>query len=166
MSTGEYRERGGIYALHLRTHRMYVLRTAEWRIVLEILTVELLTLKAALLRPGALSITVTNSSPPEINPAMIPTSSEQAAVVLKQVTGWNEPDIVKVLNGTLKAGAQPKNRRSDKAFREIKSPLRKGKALAEAAALLMLRESAMPSGTTAKKADSSSGGEEGRFSCP
>lgn len=70
---------------------------------------------------------------------MIPTSSEQAAVVLKQVTGWNEPDIVKVLNGTLKAGAQPKNRRSDKAFREIKSPLRKGKALAEAAALLMLR---------------------------
>lgn len=45
---------------------------------------------------------------------MIPTPSEQAAAVLnlieRGVIGWNEPDVVKVLNGALKVGAPRKNR--------------------------------------------------------
>ena len=45
---------------------------------------------------------------------MTPTPSEQAAAVLnlieRGIIGWNEPDVVKVLNGALKAGAPCKNR--------------------------------------------------------
>ena len=45
---------------------------------------------------------------------MTPTPSEQAAAVLnlieRGVIGWNEPDVMKVLNGALKAGAQRKTR--------------------------------------------------------
>lgn len=45
---------------------------------------------------------------------MTPTPSEQAAAVLnlieRGVIGWNEPDVLKVLNGALKAGAPRKNR--------------------------------------------------------
>lgn len=45
---------------------------------------------------------------------MTPTPSEQAAAVLnlieRGVTSWNEPDVVKVLNGALKAGARRKHR--------------------------------------------------------
>lgn len=45
---------------------------------------------------------------------MTPTPSEQAAAVLnlieRGVIGWNEPDVVKVLNGALKAGAPRKHR--------------------------------------------------------
>lgn len=45
---------------------------------------------------------------------MTTTPSEQAAAVLnlieRGVIGWNEPDVVKVLNGVLKAGAPRKNR--------------------------------------------------------
>jgi large subunit ribosomal protein L30 len=45
---------------------------------------------------------------------MTPTPSEQAAAVLnlieRGVVGWNEPDVVKVLNGALKAGAPCKHR--------------------------------------------------------
>lgn len=47
-------------------------------------------------------------------PIMTPTSSEQAAAVLNLielgVIGWNEPDVVKVLNGALKTSAPRKNR--------------------------------------------------------
>ena len=45
---------------------------------------------------------------------MTPTPFEQAAAVLnlieRGVIGWNEPEVVKVLNGALKAGAPRKNR--------------------------------------------------------
>jgi hypothetical protein len=45
---------------------------------------------------------------------MTPTPSEQAAAVLnlieRGVIGWNEPDVVKVLNGVLKADASRKTR--------------------------------------------------------
>lgn len=45
---------------------------------------------------------------------MTPTPSEQAAAVLNLiesgVIGWNEPDVVKVLNAALKAGETLKNR--------------------------------------------------------
>jgi large subunit ribosomal protein L30 len=45
---------------------------------------------------------------------MTPTPSEQAAAVLnlieRGVIGWNEPDVVKVLNRALKAGAPRKHR--------------------------------------------------------
>ena len=44
---------------------------------------------------------------------MTPTPSEQAAAVLDLiehgVIGWNEPDVMKVLKGALKAGAPRKN---------------------------------------------------------
>ncbi|MEB2861451.1 hypothetical protein SJH87_12800, partial [Staphylococcus sp. GCP4] len=44
---------------------------------------------------------------------MTPSPSEQAAAVLnlieRGVIGWNEPDVVKVLNAALKAGAPRKN---------------------------------------------------------
>ena len=47
------------------------------------------------------------------DPVMTPTPSEQAAAVLnlieRGVIGWNEPDVVKVLNGALKAGAPRKH---------------------------------------------------------
>lgn len=46
------------------------------------------------------------------DPDMTLTLSEQAAAVLnlieRGVIGWNEPDVVKVLNGALKAGAPRK----------------------------------------------------------
>lgn len=45
---------------------------------------------------------------------MTPTPSEHAAAVLELielgVIGWNEPDVMKVLNGALKASAPRKNR--------------------------------------------------------
>lgn len=48
------------------------------------------------------------------DPVMTPTQSEQAAAVLnlikRVVIGWNEPDVMKELNGALKAGAPRKNR--------------------------------------------------------
>ncbi len=48
------------------------------------------------------------------DPVMTPTPSEQAAAVLNLIESgvidWNEPDVVKVLNGALKACAQRKNR--------------------------------------------------------
>jgi len=48
------------------------------------------------------------------DPVMTPTPSEQAAAVLnlieRGVIGWNEPDVVKVLNEALKAGAPSKHR--------------------------------------------------------
>ena len=51
---------------------------------------------------------------------MTPTPSEQAAAVLnlieRGVIGWNEPDVVKVLNAALKAGASSKNRQQRNAL--------------------------------------------------
>lgn len=45
---------------------------------------------------------------------MTPTPSEHAAAVLnlieRGIIGWNEPDILKMLNGALKAGVPRKNR--------------------------------------------------------
>ena len=55
---------------------------------------------------------------------MTPTPSEQAAAVLNLiecgVIGWNEPDVVKVLNGALKAGV-PRNNRQQRSNAPLKT---------------------------------------------
>lgn len=55
---------------------------------------------------------------------MTPTPSEQAAAVLNLieagVIGWNEPDVMKVLNGALKAGA-PRNNRQQRSNAPLKT---------------------------------------------
>lgn len=103
----------GIYAPHLGSELVHVTRTAEWRIVPKLLAVEPLTLKSGIAAPRS---PVNNCGKPTGggNPVMTLTPSEQAAAVLnlieRGVIGWNEPDVVKVLNGALKAGAPRKNR--------------------------------------------------------
>lgn len=103
----------GIYAPHLGTDRVHVTRTAEWRIVPKVLAVEPLTLKSGSAAPRS-PVNNCGKLTGGGDPVMIPTPSEQAAAVLnlieRGVIGWNEPDVVKVLNGALKAGAPRKNR--------------------------------------------------------
>ena len=103
----------GIYAPHLGSELVHVTRTAEWRIVPKLLAVEPLTLKSGIAAPRS----PVNNCGKLIgggDPVMTPTPSEQAATVLnlieRGVIGWNEPDVVKVLNGALKAGAPRKHR--------------------------------------------------------
>ncbi len=102
----------GIYAPHLGSELVHVTRTAEWRIVPKLLAVETLTLKSGIAAPRS---PVNNCGKLTCggDPVMTPTPSEQAAAVLnlieRGVIGWNEPDVVKVLNGALKAGAPIKN---------------------------------------------------------
>ncbi|HDC4496986.1 TPA: replication endonuclease [Enterobacter kobei] len=103
----------GIYAPHLGSELIRVTRTAEWRIVPKLLAVEPLTLKSGIAAPRS---PVNNCGKPTGggDPVMTPTPSEQAAAVLNLIErgaiGWNEPDVVKVLNGALKAGSPRKNR--------------------------------------------------------
>ncbi|MDZ8527976.1 replication endonuclease [Escherichia coli] len=103
----------GIYAPHLGAHRVHVTRTAEWRIVPKVLAVEPLTLKSGSAAPRS---PVNNCGKLTVggDPVMTSTPSEQAEAVLnlieRGVIGWNEPDVVKVLNGALKAGAPRKHR--------------------------------------------------------
>lgn len=103
----------GIYAPHLGSELVRVTRTAEWRIVPKLLAVEPLTLKSGIAAPRS---PVNNCGKPTGggDPVMTPTPSEQAAAALnlieRGVNGWNEPVVVKVLNGALKAGSPRKNR--------------------------------------------------------
>lgn len=103
----------GIYAPHLGAHRVHVTRTAEWRIVPKVLAVEPLTLKSGSAAPRS-PVNNCGKLTGGGDPVMTPTPSEQAAAVLnlieRGVIGWNEPDVVKVLNGALKAGAPRKHR--------------------------------------------------------
>lgn len=103
----------GIYAPHLGAHRVYVTRTAEWRIVPKVLAVEPLTLKSGSAAPRS-PVNNCGKLTGGGDPALTPTPSEQAAAVLnlieRGVLGWNEPDVVKVLNGALKAGVPRKHR--------------------------------------------------------
>ncbi|MER1725641.1 replication endonuclease [Enterobacter bugandensis] len=103
----------GIYAPHLGSELVRVTRTAEWRIVPKLLAVEPLTLKSGIAAPRS-PVNNCGKLTGGGDPVMTPTPSEQAAAVLnlieRGVIGWNEPDVVKVLNGALKAGAQRKNR--------------------------------------------------------
>jgi large subunit ribosomal protein L30 len=103
----------GIYAPHLGAHRVHVTRTAEWRIVPKILAVEPLTLKSGSAAPRS-PVNNCGKLTGGGDPVMTPTPSEQAAAVLnlieRGVIGWNEPDVVKVLNGALKASVPRKNR--------------------------------------------------------
>ena len=105
-------EEGGRYLCpHLGADRVRVTRTAEWRIVPKVLAVEPFDLKAGFAAPRVLSITQENS-PAVMIQIRTPTPSEQAAAVLnlieRGVIGWNEPDVVKVLNGALKLGRRAK----------------------------------------------------------
>ena len=101
------------YAPHLGTDRVHVTRTAEWRIVPKVLAVEPLTLKSGSAAPRS-PVNNCGKLTASGDPVMTPTPSEQAAAVLnlieRGVIGWNEPDVVKVLNGALKAGTPRKNR--------------------------------------------------------
>ncbi|HHQ6082382.1 TPA: replication endonuclease, partial [Enterobacter hormaechei subsp. steigerwaltii] len=103
----------GIYAPHLGADRVRVTRTAEWRIVPKVLAVEPLTLKSGFAAPRS-PVNNCGKLTGGGDPVMTPTPSEQAAAVLnlieRGVIGWNEPDVVKVLSGALKAGAPRKNR--------------------------------------------------------
>ena len=103
----------GIYAPHLGADRVRVTRTAEWRIVPKVLAVEPLTSKSGFAAPRS-PVNNCGKLTAGGDPVMTPTPSEQAAAVLnlieRGVIGWNEPDVVKVLNGALKAGTPRKNR--------------------------------------------------------
>lgn len=103
----------GIYAPHLGAHRVHVTRTAEWRIVPKVLAVEPLILKSGSAAPRS-PVNNCGKLTDGGDPVMTPTPSEQAAAVLnlieRGIIGWNEPDVVNVLNGALKAGAHRKNR--------------------------------------------------------
>ncbi|ENC4700230.1 replication endonuclease, partial [Escherichia coli] len=103
----------GIYAPHLGARHIHITRTTDWRIVPKVPVVEPLTLKSGIAAPRS---PVNNCGKPASSDTSLPapTPSEQAAAVLKLiergVIGWNEPDVVKVLNGALKAGATRKHR--------------------------------------------------------
>ncbi|MCK6652303.1 replication endonuclease [Enterobacter roggenkampii] len=103
----------GIYAPHLGAHRVHVTRNAEWRIVPKVLAVEPLTLKSGSAAPRS-PVNNCGKLTGGGDPVMTPSPSEQAAAVLnlieRGVIGWNEPDVVKVFNAALKAGAPRKNR--------------------------------------------------------
>lgn len=103
----------GIYAPHLGANRVHVTRTAEWRIVPKVLAVEPLTLKSGSAAPRS-PVNNCGKLTAGGDPVMTPTPSEQAAAVLnlieRGVIGWNEPDVMKVLNGALRASAPCKNR--------------------------------------------------------
>ena len=103
----------GIYAPHLGASRVHVTRTAEWRIVPKVLAVEPLTLKSGSAAPRS-PVNNCGKLTGGGDLVMTPTPSEQAAAVLnlieRGVIGWNEPDVVKVLNGALKADVPRKNR--------------------------------------------------------
>ncbi|HBW8811456.1 replication endonuclease [Klebsiella quasipneumoniae] len=103
----------GIYAPHMGSGNIHVTRSADWRIVPKVLAVEPLTLKSGIAAPRS-PVNNCGKLTGGGDPVMIPTPSEQAAAVLnlieRGVIGWNEPDVVKVLNGALKVGAPRKNR--------------------------------------------------------
>lgn len=101
----------GIYAPHLGAGHIRVTRSEEWRIVPKVLAVESLTLKSGSAAPRS-SVNNCGKFTGGDTPVMTSTPSEQAAAVLnlidKGVIGWDEPDVMKVLNGALKAGAHQK----------------------------------------------------------
>ncbi|END4757370.1 replication endonuclease, partial [Escherichia coli] len=103
----------GIYAPHLGARHIHITRTTNWRIVPKVPVVEPLTLKSGIAAPRS---PVNNCGKPASSDTSlpVPTPSEQAAAVLKLiergVIDWNEPDVVKVLNGALKAGATREHR--------------------------------------------------------
>jgi large subunit ribosomal protein L30 len=101
----------GIYAPHLGAGHIRVTRSEEWRIVPKVLAVEPLTLKSGSAAPWS-PVNNCGKLTGGDTPVMTPTPSEQAAAVLnlidKGVIGWDEPDVMKVLNGALKAGAHQK----------------------------------------------------------
>jgi large subunit ribosomal protein L30 len=103
----------GIYAPHLGAGHIRITRTSEWRIVPKAVAVEPLTLKSGIAAPRS-PVNNCGKLTGGDTPVMTPTPSEQAATVLnlidKGVIGWDEPDVMKVLNGALKAGAPQKNR--------------------------------------------------------
>ena len=102
----------GIYAPHLGASRVHVTRTAEWRIVPTVLAVEPWTLKSGSAAPRS-PVNNCGKLTAGGDPVITSAPSEQAAAVLnlieRDVIGWNEPDVVKILNGALKAGAPRKN---------------------------------------------------------
>lgn len=103
----------GTYAPHLGSELVHVTRTAEWCIVPKLLAVEPLTLKSGIAAPRS-SVNNCGKFTGGDNPVMALTLSERAVAVLNLVDdgviGWDDPEVVMVLNGALKAGAKPQKR--------------------------------------------------------
>ncbi|MCX2442656.1 replication endonuclease [Citrobacter freundii] len=103
----------GIYAPHLGAGHIRVTRSEEWRIVPKVLAVEPLTLKSGSAAPRS-PVNNCGKLTGGDTSVMTPTPSEQAAAVLnlidKGVIGWDEPDVMKVLNSALKVGVHRKSR--------------------------------------------------------
>ena len=103
----------GIYAPHLGAHRVHVTRTAEWRIVPKVLTVEPLTLKSGSAAPRS-SVNNCGKLSGDGDPVMTPTPSEHAAAVLNLVDdgviAWDDPEVVAALRGVLKHNPPRPNR--------------------------------------------------------
>lgn len=95
----------GIYAPHIGANHIHTIRSADWRIVPKLLAVEPLTLKSGITAPRS---PVNNCGKLKVgdDPVMTPTPSEHAAAVLNLVDsgviGWDDPEVVTVLRGSLK----------------------------------------------------------------
>lgn len=102
----------GIYAPHLGAGHIRITRTSEWRIVPKAVAVEPLTLKSGIAAPRS-PVNNCGKLTGGDTSVMTPTPSEQAAAVLnlidKGVIGWDEPDVMKVLNSALKVGIHRKS---------------------------------------------------------
>lgn len=103
----------GIYAPHMGASHIHVTRSADWRIVPKVLTVEPLTLKSGLAAPRSPVNNCGKLTGGDV-PVMTPTSSEHAAAVLNLVDGgviaWDDPEVVTALRGALKHDAPCPNR--------------------------------------------------------
>ena len=95
----------GIYAPHLGSELIHVTRTAEWRIVPKLLTVEPLTLKSGIAAPRS-PVNNCGTLTYGDGPVITPTPSEHAAAVLNRIDGgviaWDDPEVVTALKGALK----------------------------------------------------------------
>ncbi|EDV3680866.1 replication endonuclease, partial [Salmonella enterica subsp. arizonae] len=91
-----------------------ITRSSEWRIVPKVLAVEPLTLKSGIAAPRSPVNNCGKLTGGDI-PGMTNTPSEHTAAVLNLVDdgviAWDDPEVVTVLRGALKHGAQQQNRR-------------------------------------------------------
>ncbi|HCA9770861.1 replication endonuclease [Klebsiella variicola] len=104
----------GIFAPHLGANHIHLTRSADWRIVPKLLTVEPLTLKSGITAPRS-PVNNCGKLTGGGDPVMTSTPSEHAAAVLNLVgdgvIAWDDPEVVTVLRGVLKEGVPPQNRK-------------------------------------------------------
>lgn len=102
----------GIFAPHLGANHIHVTRSADWRIVPKLLTVEPLTLKSGITAPrspvnncGKLSA----SGVPDITTSFSEYASAVLNLVDDGVLAWDDPEVVTVIRSTLKYDSQRPN---------------------------------------------------------